>query len=47
VVGDIDDIGQLQCHACTKKQKNIVKEKEERHLWYCGWWMSQCCEVLP
>ena len=32
VVRDIGDIGQPQCHTCTKKQKNIVKEKEERHL---------------
>jgi len=28
MVGDINDIGQPQCHKCTKKQKNIVKEKE-------------------
>ena len=42
MVGDIGDIGQPQCHTCTKKQKNIMKEKEERHLWYCGWPMSQC-----
>jgi len=32
VVGDIGDIGQPQCHKCVKKQKNIVKEKEKRHL---------------
>ena len=42
VVGDIGDIGQPQCHTCTKKQKNIMKEKVERHLWHCGWPMSQC-----
>jgi len=36
VVGDIGDIGQPQCHTCTKKQKNIMKEKEERHLWHNG-----------
>jgi len=43
-LGDIvvGDIGQPQCHTCTKKQKNIVKEKEERHLWYCSWPMLQC-----
>ena len=28
----VGDIGQPQCHTCTKKQKNIIKEKEERHL---------------
>jgi len=32
VVGDIGGIDQPQCHMCTKKQKNIVKEKEEGHL---------------
>jgi len=32
VVGDIGDIDQPQCHTCTKKQKKIMKEKEERHL---------------
>jgi len=33
-LGDIvvGGIGQPQCHKCIKKQKNIVKEKEERHL---------------
>jgi len=31
-IGDIGDIGQPQCHTCTKKQKNIMKEKEERYL---------------
>jgi len=33
-LGDIvvDDISQPQYHKCTKKQKNIVKEKEETHL---------------
>jgi len=36
----VGDIGQPQCHTCTKKQKNIVKEKEERHLSHCGWPMS-------
>jgi len=29
VVGDID---QPQRYKCTKKQKNIMKEKEDRHL---------------
>jgi len=38
----VGDIGQLQCHTCTKKQKDIIKGKEERHLWHCGWLMSQC-----
>ena len=42
VVGDIGDIDQPQCHMCTMKQKNIVKEKKEGHLWHCGWPMSQC-----
>jgi len=32
VVGDIDHIDQPQCHKRTKKQKNIIKKKEERHL---------------
>jgi len=32
VVGDIDHIDQPQYHKCTKKQKNIIKKKEERHL---------------
>ena len=41
MVGDIGDIGQPQYHKCTKKQKNVVKEKEERHLWHYGWSMSQ------
>jgi len=40
VLGDIVDIGKPQCHTSTMKQKNIVKEKEERHLWHCGWPMS-------
>jgi len=33
-MGDIvvGDIGQPQYHKCIKKQNNIVKEKEERHL---------------
>jgi len=35
-------VNEPQCHTCTKKQKNIMKEKEERHLWHCGWPMSQC-----
>jgi len=41
-LGDIvvGGIGQPQCHKCIKKQKNIVKEKEERHLWHYGWPMS-------
>jgi len=39
VVGDIGDIGQSQCHTCTKKQKNIMKEKD------CGWPMSQCHQL--
>jgi len=38
----VGDIGQPQCRTCTKKQKNIMKEKEERHLWHCGWSISQC-----
>jgi len=25
-----------------RNKKNIVKEKEERHLRHCGWPMSQC-----
>jgi len=28
----VGDIGQPQCYTYTKKQKNIMKEKEERHL---------------
>ena len=41
-LGDIvvGDIGQPRYHKCTKKQKNIMKEKEERHFWHCGWPLS-------
>ena len=38
----VGDIGQPQCHTYTKKQKNIMKVKEERHLWHFDWPMSQC-----
>jgi len=38
----VGDISQPQCHKYTKKQKNIMKEKEERHLWHYGWPISQC-----
>jgi len=24
----------------VNKTKNFVKEREERHLWYCAWSMS-------
>jgi len=31
VVCDIGDIGQLQCHTCTKKQKKILWERKKKH----------------
>jgi len=38
----VGDIGQQQCHNCTKNiKKNLWKrEREESHFWDCGWPMS-------
>jgi len=43
VVRDIGDIGQPQYHKCTKKQKNIIKEKEKKDTWDIV--VGQCLNV--
>ena len=45
MVGDIDDIGQPQCHTYIKKQKHIIKEKEKNT---CDIMVGQChSSVVP
>jgi len=40
VVGDIGDTGQPQYYKCTKKQKNLVKEREKKAT--CDIVVGQC-----
>ena len=43
VVGDIGDITNYNVTNVQNNKKNLMKEKEESHMWHCGWPMSSKC----